>query len=438
MAFGQRLDGDKQCAILVFMENRTLTVAEYLALINDTLALIPSEQILVAGEIVDYRVSQGKWINFDLKDEEEEAKISCFATTFKIKTPLDSGMKVQIKGYPKVYERFGKFSLNIETVELVGEGALAKAYALLKKKLTEEGLFDEARKRSIPRFPTKIGVITSAEAAAYGDFLRILNNRWSGVEVVHIPVHVQGQHAVPEILAAFEQFDALDEAEKPEVLVLTRGGGSLEDLHAFNDEQVARAVYKSSIPVVCAVGHERDESLCDFVADVRASTPSNAAERVVPNREDVLREIEISARRMSDTLQNELDTRERSVDHSISVFERFIERKVHDLKVAIERFGYAFERFRLSLIETRRHIERNMQSIETQFMHLFDQMRSRITSTIRLFKNFDTQKVLDRGFSIVRCGTKVIKTATQLEKGTQIQVQLAHGSVDSEVKKINS
>lgn len=415
------------------MENEILTVANYLKLVNETLAIIPSEQIVIVGEIVDYRMSQGKWINFDLKDEKEEAKISCFATIYGVQTPLESGMKVQVVGTPKVYERFGKFSLSVERVELVGEGALAKAYALLKKKLETEGLFDTSRKREIPRFPERIGLITSSEAAAYGDFLRIINNRWGGVEIIHTPVHVQGQYAVPEILDAFERFEQLPQSERPDVLVLTRGGGSLEDLHAFNDERVARAVFSCSVPVVCGVGHERDESLCDFVADVRASTPSNAAERVVPNREELLREIQMNTSRVADVLQREVERRLRSVDHATSVLERYVERKVHNLHVTVERFGHAFERFRLSLLATRRHIEHAENTISKTFLHKFQQSKQAIVSLVRLFESFDTQKVLDRGFSIVRSGKRIIHSAEELDLGGRFQVQLAQGSLDAKV-----
>ncbi|MDP2632081.1 MAG: exodeoxyribonuclease VII large subunit [Candidatus Uhrbacteria bacterium] len=411
-----------------------LTVADYLKLVNDTLALIPSEEVLVLGEISDYRVSQGKWINFDLKDEEQEAKISCFATTFQVNIPIENGMKVQVSGSPKVYERFGKFSLNVRSIDLVGEGALAKAYEMLKNKLATEGLFDVGRKRIIPRFPSRIGLITSSDAAAYGDFLRILNNRWSGVEVVHIPVYVQGQHAVSEIITAFETFEALAVSDRPDCIVLTRGGGSLEDLHAFNDEAVARAVFKSSIPVIVGVGHERDESLCDFVADVRASTPSNAAEIVVPDRAEILREIEMSATRMEDVINMELERRARKVDHSVSVLDRFIERKVRDLESTIERFSHSFDRFRLSLISTRQYIERNQEVIQHSFMRVYESAKQSATSTIRLFESFDVQKVLERGYCIVRKGAKAVQDASKLDRGDEIKVQLARGTIDAEVK----
>ena len=423
-----------QCIRMSEDELKILTVADFLGLVNQTLALIPSEQVRVVGEISDYRVSQGKWINFALKDEEAEAKVACFATVYNVTAPLEDGMRVQIQGYPKVYERFGKFSLNVQSIELVGEGALAKAYAALKKKLEAEGLFEADRKRVIPRFPECIGLITSREAAAYGDFLQILNNRWGGVEVMHAPVHVQGQHAVREILGAFEAFERLDSSKRPDVLVLTRGGGSLEDLHAFNDEQVARAVFKSSIPVVVGVGHERDESLCDFASDVRASTPSNAAERIVPDRREVLREIEHSTERMADQIEMTLTRRQQRIDHAANVLARFIDAKVYDLRATLQKFGHAFDRFRLSLVSTRQYIERNEHIVRQSFLTTFSRMKDRTTSTIRLFESFNLKRTLDRGFSIVRSGEKIIRDASRLARGQEIHVQLATGEFDADVK----
>jgi exodeoxyribonuclease VII large subunit len=416
-------------ASLLQPEQIALTVAQYIELINSTLATIASQEIVIIGEIVEYRVSQGKWINFELKDEEEEAKISCFTTIYKQRAPLEAGMKVQVTGYPKVYERFGKLSLNVETVELVGEGALARAYALLKQKLQEEGLFDVARKRVLPRFPERVGLITSREAAAYGDFMRILNNRWSGVEVVHRHVHVQGQHAVNDILEAFEAFNQLPEAERPEVIVLTRGGGSLEDLHAFNDEQVARAVFQSAVPVVVGVGHERDESLADFVADVRASTPSNAAERIVPDREDLAREMEMMLRRQEDLIQLTLDRRRRSIDHAVSVLDHFLARKVQDLQLTVDRFGHAMDRFRLQLVATRQYIERNEHIVRNRFETTLLRVQDGLRQLVRVFENFDVQKTLARGFAIIRQEGKILKTADKLDKNAPLHVQLAKDEI---------
>ncbi len=388
-----------------------LRVGQYLALVNETLRAVPSDEIHVEGEVSDFRVAQQKWVSFDLKDEEEQAVLKCFMTVWQLQTPLEDGMKIRVRGYPKVYERFGTFKMNVTDVELVGEGALKRAYELLKKKLEAEGLFDVSRKRAIPRFPERIGLITSRDAAAYGDFLRILQNRWGGTDVLFKNVHVQGKEAVPEILAAIDAFAAIDAAQRPDVLVLVRGGGGLEDLHAFNDEAVARAVFRSSMPVVCGVGHERDESLCDFVADVRASTPSNAAERVVPSRQEVAYEIETMLRHMEARLMDGAQQRRHVVDRAI--------------RRASVVFDQTHEHFQLL---TRRLFER----VEAWMPRLMD----KVQSCERVLKNVDPTRVLSLGYSIVSVGGKVLTDVACLDTGSAIAVQLARGSFDANVKKI--
>lgn len=416
------------CAILFLMEVTQLTVGQYLKLVNDQLGAIPAERIEVVGEIVDYRMSQGKWVNFDLKDEQEEAKISCFMTAYQLTVPIENGMKVKAVGAPKVYPRFGKFSLNVSRVDLVGEGSLAKAYELLKRKLEAEGLFDVGRKRGIPRFPNRIGLITSSDAAAYGDFMRILHNRWGGVEIVHANVSVQGKLAVEEIVEAFRRFEELPQAEWPEVIVLTRGGGSLEDLHAFNDERTARAVFQCKIPVVVGVGHERDESLCDFVADIRASTPSNAAERVVPDRNELLRELAMHTRRMEDRLIAQLQAKQRSIDRSVNALKQFFARQIQEIRLLTERFHYAFDRYRLSLVATRQHIERSQKHIMDSFTHHFNRKRDAFASLERLFSTFDIRHTLSRGFAIARTSKgEIIKSASTIRPGDRIALQFAEG-----------
>ncbi len=393
-------------------ERRTVSVSEFLTLVNETLRLIPSQEFVVEGEVSDFRVAQEKWISFDLKDEEGEAVLKCFMTAWQLRVPIEDGMRVQVQGTPKVYERFGQFKMNVQEVSPVGEGALRRAYELLKKKLEGEGLFDGARKRVLPRFPKKIGLITSRDAAAYGDFLRILHNRWSGVIVMHAHVHVQGREAVPEILGAFAFFNELPETERPDVLVLTRGGGGLEDLHAFNDEQVARAVFGSKIPVVCAVGHERDESLCDFVADVRASTPSNAAERIVPNRRDVVYEIETMSRHMEERLRDQAREQSFVVERAMQMMSLVLGRQT-------ERFLFIERRFREAA------------------QNWIPDLRERLDGSIRVLRQLDPTRVLARGYSIVRIGKQVLRDVSSLSIGSSIRVQLAAGSLDADVTRMD-
>lgn len=390
---------------------QVLSVSEFLSLVNETLALIPSDDLCVEGEVSDYRVSQQKWVTFTLKDETAEAVVPCFGTTYGITTPLQDGMRVRVFGNGRVYERFGKFSLNVRVVEPVGEGALKLAYEALKKRLEAEGLFQSARKRSLPRFPKRVGVITSREAAAYTDFLRIANNRWGGVSINLCAVHVQGAKAVEEILEAFARFNALDEDVRPDVLVLTRGGGSLEDLHAFNSEEVARAVFGSSIPVVVGVGHERDESLADFVADVRASTPSNAAEIIFSNREAVLAEVVRSTDHIEHRLRFLLEAHGATIVRAGHTVALFFERISHGLSDRTDRFARAFTELVL-------HRRADVDRME------------------RLLRQVDPKRVLARGYSIVTTGGALVTDAGKLEVRAEVRVQLARGGFDATIDEI--
>ncbi|MBI5793482.1 exodeoxyribonuclease VII large subunit [Candidatus Uhrbacteria bacterium] len=389
--------------------SQSLSVSQYLELVNVSLGQIPTD-FVIEGEVSDYKVSQGKWVSFDLKDEKDQALLKCFMTTWQLKTAIEDGMRVQVKGAPKIYERFGTFKLNVTDVEPVGEGALKRTYELLKKKLESEGLFDASRKRPLPRFPERIGLITSRDAAAYGDFLRILNNRWSGVQILFCHVHVQGREAVSEIVSAFDDLNAL--RERPDVIVLTRGGGGLEDLHAFNDEAIARAIYASTIPVVCAVGHERDESLADFVADVRASTPSNAAERVAPSRDEVRYEIE--------TLQ----------DHLVARMEDAIRERSQVIDEATHRIRFILERQKDRLV-------RLSEALASTTSLWFSRLKDRLGSHERVLKELNPKRVLARGYSIVRTLGRVLTDVSTLEVGAEIQVQFAAGSADARVSHVS-
>lgn len=389
------------------------SVANYLALLNTMLHdQAMTQELCIEGEISDYRISQGKWISFDLKDEKAEAVLKCWGTVWQIKEPIENGMRVHVSGFPKIFERYGTLKLTVEHVVPVGEGALRRSYELLKKKLEQEGLFDLGRKRSLPRFPKKIGLITSKDAAAYGDFLRVLNNRWGGIEIEHMHVHVQGREAVPEILAAFRFVNQLPLEHRPDVLVLTRGGGGLEDLHAFNDEEVTRAVYQSVVPVVVAVGHERDESLCDFVADVRASTPSNAAERLVPSRSEILYEIE--------TMEQHL---ERRLQERIDVYKRLCDRVAQEVHRVLDR-----ER-------------EKVQTLTLQFRTKIDDwipsIHNHITTAMKILRQVDPTRVLARGYAIARLRGHVITSAESLAIGEEIAIQFTRGQIDTQILRIN-
>lgn len=258
------------------------SVSEFIDVCNQSLDYAFAD-VIVEGEVASFKVNQGKWVFFDLK--EEDSSISCFMVISQLKMALQDGMKVQVKATPRL-TRWGKFSLTVRQILPVGEGSIKKNFELLKKKLTAEGLFDPERKRLIPQNLTKIAVISSTSAAGYIDFLKILSNRWGGLSIQTINTQVQGISAPEQIIRALNHFNQLAEAE---VIVIVRGGGSADDLSAFNDEGLVRAIAASRIPVMTGIGHEIDESLADLAADVRASTPSNAAERLTSDRQEIIR-----------------------------------------------------------------------------------------------------------------------------------------------------
>ena len=300
------------------MNPQPITVTQFVDIINETLAFAYPE-VVIEGEVSSFKVNQGRWVFFDLKDDKNV--VSCFMTLYQLKLPIEDGMKIRVTGTPKV-TKFSKFSLTVRSVELAGEGELKRAMELLRRKLEAEGLFDPARKRPLPTFPSRIGLITSGTSAAYSDFIKILNSRFGGMDVLLADVSVQGAAAPDQIVGALDYFNHLP--QPVDVLVLIRGGGSLEDLIAFSTEPVARAVAASRTPIIVGVGHEIDFSLADYAADVRAATPTDAARLVVPDRGEVNAQVNHLIHRTYSGLRSAIDQRATSVDRSISRLEAYL------------------------------------------------------------------------------------------------------------------
>jgi len=409
-----------------------MSVAEFIEFLNTALsaAVFPAG-VDVEGEVAEYRVSQDKWIWFLLKDE--QATVSCFATVWQLRQPLEDGLRVRIHGQPKVHAKSGKFSITVERAEPVGEGALRRAFELLKAKLAAAGLFAAERKRPLPRFPRRIGLIASAESAAYGDFLRILGARWGGLEIVLADVQVQGRAAAGQIASAFQWFDLHPDAA--DVLVLTRGGGSLEDLQPFNTEEVARAVAGSRIPVVCGVGHERDQTLADFAADVRASTPTNAAEIVVPDRRELSAAVEARSETLVSSLRSLVAARGALVADLASRLEASVRRGLAASRQRLSGFDAALNLFAAKLA-------RSGEVLTSASQRLFDRMamrllasRSNIEGRERLLRGLDPKRLLGRGYAIVRARGRVLKDAALVDIGEELELQLSSGRLAAEVKE---
>lgn len=291
------------------------SVSEFVALHNQVLEY-SMPVVTIVGELSSFRVSKNRWVYFDLKDE--DASVKFFGTVYQLNGPLEDGMLLRVQGTPRVHPQFG-FSVTVISIQPVGEGTLRRAFDLLQQKLVNEGLFDPARKRVLPYPPSRIGIITSKESAAYADFIKVLGARWGGLDIELANVQVQGEPAPGQIAGAIAAFNQL--ADPPEVLVITRGGGSAEDLWAFNTEQVTRAIAASRIPTLVAIGHEVDISLAELAADQRASTPSNAAELLTPDKRSELATLAAVRKSLGQLLQATLQRGQTKLEHSAELLE---------------------------------------------------------------------------------------------------------------------
>lgn len=388
---------------------KVFSVSEYIEQLNHVLY---ERDAVVEGEISEYKINQQKWIFFKVKDD--TGVLECFATVFRVRIPLEDGMRVRIYGRPGIYPKSGKFSMNVEWVEPTGEGALKRAFELLKAELEKEGLFARERKRILPRFPARIGLITSRESAAHGDFIKVLRQRFGGLSLHLYHTQVQGSEAVQNIVDAFSYFNAHQKELGLDCIVLIRGGGSMEDLAAFNSREVAYAIFGSAVPVVSGVGHEQDETIADYVADLRASTPSNAAELIVPQRDDVIRHVDSMAQKMEYRIHRAHDEATARVDGMVSTVENALREKI----IAVERMEENMF-FRLKFFE------------ERIIMH-----QSKIEGFVRLMHSFSPRAVLERGYAIVQKGGQAIASVAALQPRDAVRIQLKDGAFEAGVTHI--
>src|SRR6266567_8403465 len=334
---------------LPLMPRRTIwSVSDLTARIRDLLAGEFTD-VFVEGEVSNAHAAQSGHLYFTLKDNHAQIRCVCFRTQLaRLKFRPEDGLHVTVRGSISVYESRGEYQFYVEHVEPVGLGALQLAFEQLKKRLDAEGLFDPARKKSLPVLPQAIGVVTSPAGAVIRDILLVLRRRFRNMNVLVYPVRVQGEGAAREIAQGIERFNRRPLAAglpPVDVIILARGGGSLEDLWAFNEESVARAIAASKIPVISGVGHETDFTIADFVADLRAPTPSAAAELVVHRKQDFVAELEDRARRMSQVMRLKLsEARQRLTElrmHRVfeTVLGRLAERaqRVDDCGAALDR-----------------------------------------------------------------------------------------------------
>lgn len=378
----------KQLSTIVnSMNTIVFTPSDFVAVLNQTLEFA-YPLVTIEGELTNIRVSRNQWVYFDIKDD--EASVKCFGSVHVLPGPIENGMMARIVATPRLHALYN-FSLNLQSVVPIGEGSLKRAADLLFKKLSKEGLFDDTRKRRMPFAPERVGLITSGESAAYSDFVKILNERWCGISVVHIDVQVQGERAVADIVRAIERMNQL--SEPLEVIVITRGGGSADDLATFNTEQIVRAVAGSRVPTLVAIGHEVDVSLAELAADQRASTPSNAVHMLVPDKQSIRAELQLSRTQMSNTIK------------------AYIKTQLDYLRGVTPQLG---ELLRGSLIKAEGTLGQKSLLLEAM----------------------NPESALKRGYAVVRMRGNVLKSVKSLQSGDAIVIQMQDGLAHATVNEV--
>lgn len=327
--------------------------------------------ITISGEVANFKINQNKFIFFDIKDS--NSTVNCFMMLFAMKMPIQDGMQIIAKVELKITD-WGKFSLTVKEIKPVGEGNIKKSLDIIKDKLAKEGIFDQSRKRIIPRSSNNIAVISSTEAAGYADFIKIINERWCGIKIRVAHTQVQGESASKQIINAVNYFNQVQDL--PDLIVIIRGGGSANDLMAFNDELLARTIAGSRVPVITGIGHEIDCTLSDLAADFAGSTPSNVAQIITRDRQD-------------------------EIIYLNNYINNFSKKIVHILD------------------EKKNEINITINNIHSYIMHNIDNELHNLNSKIRLLDNLNPQKVLSQGYALVR-GRVEINSIIDIETNSNI------------------
>lgn len=435
---------------------RVFSVSELNAAIRATLDE-EFNDIWVSGEISGLKLAQSGHYYFTLKERESQVKCVAFRSSHRYwKYKPQDGLAVLARGRIDVYEARGEYQLLVEMMEPQGLGALQLAFEQLKKKLAAEGLFAAERKRPLPRFPRRIGIVTSPRGAAIADMVHILTRRFPGLHIRLYPALVQGEGSVEEICRGIEYFSRTG---WPDLVIAGRGGGSLEDLWSFNEEPVARAIAACRAPVISAVGHETDITIADFVADLRAPTPSAAAELAVPQLEDVLERIAAARLKTAQGLRYRLAMldrrlRQQGIERALGVLHRRVgrylqrideqefrlrertragiegrDRARRSLEVRLRRFD-----MRPRLAADRRRLDGATVQAAERIRHLLNSRRRRWEHLSAKLSQLSPLLVLQRGYAIVSNAEGVLTDAAEAPGGSRIHVRLAKGELDAKVE----
>jgi exodeoxyribonuclease VII large subunit len=440
---------------------KVYTVSELTRLIKSALE-IEFAEVSVEGEISNLRVAASGHCYFALKDEGAVIQCAMWRPQFiRLRFKPRDGQKVELRGHVSVFEARGQYQIIVEEMKEAGIGALFRAFMELKEKLQREGLFDAKHKKPIPFLPRRIGIVTSPRGAAIRDMLNIIRRRFANVQVIVFPVLVQGKEAPAEIVHAIGR---LNEDDLVDVIIVGRGGGSIEDLWAFNDEGVARAIFASRIPIVSAVGHETDFTIADFVADVRAPTPSAAAELVVKNQEDLILRLRSLDARLRNAVTGRLDylrAHIRGIERSYA-FRQPLERlrqyqqRVDDLanvlgihfrqrwQEARQRLAYLppalFRNFRVYALGVRQHVGHFAHLLRVHLEGRARDTRQRVFALADQLQALGPMPTLERGYSVVqkRATNAVVRDPAQVAPRDPLRITASKGTYSAEVTETPS
>lgn len=438
-------------------EPQVLTVSQLNSMIRGTLES-QFQEIWIRGEISNFKAHSSGHYYFSLKDKNAQISAVMFrGMNSKLKFRPEDGLEVMVHGKVTVYEPRGNYQVFCQWMEPVGAGALQKAFEQLKEKLKAEGLFAQERKRPLPSFPKHIGLVTSPTGAAIQDILNVLGRRYKSARITLSPAQVQGVSAADSIVKAI---DLINQLKDVDVLIVGRGGGSIEDLWCFNEEKVARAIVASKIPIISAVGHEVDFTIADFVADLRAPTPSAAAELVVKNADDLASNIlqikkslvqamQVQLRQKSDALKS---YRHRLIDprrHLQDLILRCDElthrleqaglRYINDCRTRVEMALRKMGSPRQILLQAARRLESIESNLKKSMQIQHKDLRSNLREKMAQLEALSPLKVVQRGYSLVTLDNKkIVKDSQQLKLGEKLNIQFAKGQVEAVVQKIKT
>jgi exodeoxyribonuclease VII large subunit len=395
-------------------DQRYLSVSELNALVR-SLVEDTFPEVTVLGEISNFKRHTSGHLYFTLKDAEAQLRAVCFRSdAARVSIDLQDGMQVLAAGRATVYEPYGQYQLVVHSIEDAGVGILELEFRRLKEKLEKEGLFDAAHKKPLPAYPFRIAVVTSPTGAAVRDILSTLERRWPVAEVLVCPVPVQGAQAAPAIVHALERLAGVEDID---LVIIGRGGGSLEDLWAFNEESVARAVYACPLPIVSAVGHETDFTISDFVADVRAATPTMAAEIAVPRLEDVRAGVDERERRLVQFMTAAVELGRRRLGELVRSYA--LGRVRGRVEGAMQTLDYAVERL----------VRSGRESVRTR--------SEKLNATLVGLDGLDPRRILSRGYVVCSdAGTgRIVRSASGAVDARGVHLTFSDGRVSAEVKE---